>query len=121
MAKSETKIARQRRHIRVREKVEGSSNRPRLNVFRSLNHIYAQVIDDTKKNTIASASTLDAEFKKETNGKNKVGEAQLVGTLVAKRAKTAGIKEVVFDRGGFKYQGRVKALADAARKEGLVF
>lgn len=121
MAKSKTKIARQRRHVRVREKVEGSSTRPRLSVFRSLNHIYAQIIDDTQKKTLTSASTLDSEIKREANGKNKVGEAELVGATVAKRAKTAGIKQVVFDRGGFKYQGRVKALAEAARKEGLEF
>lgn len=121
MAKNKTKIARQRRHIRVRKKVEGSSTRPRLAVFRSLNHIYAQIIDDTQKHTLTSASTLDPEFKKEANGKNKVGEAELIGALIAKRAKSAGINQVVFDRGGFKYQGRVKALADAARREGLVF
>ncbi len=121
MTKSGTRIARQRRHIRVRKKVEGASNRPRLSVFRSLNHIYVQVIDDTQGHTLASASTIDPEIKREANGKNKVGEAELVGTMIAKRALSQGIKQVVFDRGGYKYHGRVKALAEAARKEGLKF
>ncbi len=121
MAKSETKVARQRRHIRVREKVKGTSDRPRLNVFRSLNHIYAQVIDDSRGHTLTFASTLDPEIKKEVNGKNKVGEAELVGSLISKRALSQGIKQVVFDRGGYRYHGRVKALAEAARREGLVF
>ena len=121
MAKSKTKIARQRRHIRVRKKVEGANDRPRLSVFRSLNHIYAQVIDDTRGHTLTSASTVDPETKKEVNGKNKVGEAELVGAIIARRALSQGIKQVVFDRGGYRYQGRVKALADAARREGLVF
>lgn len=121
MAKSKTRVARQRRHIRVREKVRGADDRPRLSVFRSLNHIYVQVIDDTRGQTITSASTLDPEFKKEANGKNKVGEAEFIGAMIAKRALSQGIKQVVFDRGGYKYHGRIKALAEAARREGLVF
>ncbi len=116
-----TKEARQRRHIRVRKKITGTAERPRLCVFRSLNHIYAQVIDDMKGNTLISASTLDAELNKDSKGKKKTGRAEQVGLLVAKRAVEKGIKQVTFDRGGFKYQGRVKALADAARKGGLKF
>jgi large subunit ribosomal protein L18 len=90
-------------------------------VFRSLNHIYAQVIDDTRGNTLASASTLDPELKDSLAGKTKKAQAELVGQLVARRAKEKGIEAVVFDRGGYKYIGRVQALADAARKEGLKF
>ncbi len=121
MSKSYTRESRIRRHARVREKITGNGSRPRLCVFRSLNHIYAQVIDDVQGQTIAAASTLDADIKKETKGKKKAGEAALVGTLIAKRAKDKGIGQVAFDRGGFKYQGRVKALAEAARKGGLKF
>ncbi len=120
MTKS-TREARVRRHTRVREKIEGTEERPRLAVFRSLSHIYAQVINDVKGQTLASASTLDADVKKDTKGKKKSAEAAMVGTLIAKRAKEKGIAQVAFDRGGFKYQGRVKALADAARKGGLKF
>lgn len=120
MTKS-TREARIRRHIRVREKVEGTEERPRLAVFRSLSHIYAQIINDAKGQTVASASTLDADVKKDTKGKKKSAEAAMVGTLIAKRAKEKGISQVSFDRGGFKYQGRVKALAEAARKGGLKF
>ncbi len=121
MASIDTRKARRKRHTRVRGKVEGSAARPRLNVFRSVNHIYAQVIDDTRGHTLTQASSLDADLKKEADGKNKTGEAELVGALVAKRALSLGVKEVVFDRGGYQYHGRVKALAEAARKEGLVF
>jgi len=92
-----------------------------LCVFRSLNHIYAQVIDDSKGHTLASASTLDPEMKSEAMGKAKTGMAELVGSLVAKRALSKGISQVVFDRGGYKYHGRVKALAEAARQAGLKF
>jgi large subunit ribosomal protein L18 len=120
MTKS-TREARVRRHVRVREKVAGTGDRPRLCVFRSLTHIYAQVIDDVQGQTLVAASTLDADIKKEAKGKKKSAEAGLVGTLIAKRAKDKGIAQVAFDRGGFKYQGRVKALADAARKGGLKF
>jgi large subunit ribosomal protein L18 len=119
MGKLQSKAARVKRHNRVRVKVEGSTARPRLSVFRSLNHIYAQVIDDTKGSTLVSASTVDAELKIE--GKKKSEEAQLVGQMVAKRALSKGIEQVVFDRGGYKYHGRVKALADAAREAGLKF
>lgn len=115
------RLARIRRHERVRAKVKGTPERPRLCVFRSLNHIYAQVIDDTRGNTLASASTLDPELREQLDGKTKKAQAELVGQLVARRAKEKGIETVVFDRGGYKYIGRVQALADAARKEGLKF
>ena len=121
MAKNELRLARIRRHRRVRAKISGTALRPRLCVFRSLNHIYAQVIDDTLGETLASASTLDPEMKNGTNGKAKTAEADLVGALVAKRALDKGIKQVVFDRGGYRYHGRVKSLAEAARKVGLKF
>ena len=112
---------RERRCARVREKIRRKQTRPRLCVFRSLNHIYAQVIDDAQGHSLASASTLDPEIKKETTDKAKTAKAELVGHLVAKRALTKGINQVVFDRGGYKYHGRVKALADAARHGGLKF
>jgi large subunit ribosomal protein L18 len=120
MTKS-TRDARIRRHVRVREKLTGTGERPRLAVFRSLSHIYAQVIDDVQGQTLVAASTLDADVKKDTKGKKKSAEAAMIGTLIAKRAKDKGITQVAFDRGGFKYQGRVKALAEAARKGGLKF
>ena len=113
--------ARIKRHARIRRKISGTPERPRLNVFRSHKHIYAQVIDDTLGKTLVAASTLDPEIKGELAGKNKTDRSGLVGTLIAKRAKSKGIKKVAFDRGGFKYHGRVKALAEAARKEGLKF
>jgi large subunit ribosomal protein L18 len=115
------KEARQRRHARVRKRVAGTASRPRLCVFRSLNHIYAQVIDDGSGHTIAYASTLDSDIKSGSGEKNKKQRAELVGALIAKCAQDKGIKQVVFDRGGYKYQGRVKALADAARGAGLRF
>lgn len=121
MSKTNTREARNRRHVRVREKVSGTGDKPRLCVFRSLNHIYAQVIDDEKGNTLVTASTLDAELKTACEGKDKSGKAEEVGLLLAKRATDKGISQVAFDRGGFKYHGRVKALADAARKGGLKF
>ena len=121
MDKNRKRIARYARHVRVREKVKGTDTRPRLCVFRSLQHIYAQVIDDIQGHTLAAASTMDPEMKSEKNGKNKTAQAELVGTLVARRAKDAGVKKVVFDRGGYKYHGRVKNLAEAARKSGLKF
>ena len=121
MGKDEPRIARQRRHKRVRAKVKGTNSRTRLCVFRSLNHIYAQVIDDPKGHTLVSASTLDPEIKSELEGKAKTGKAELVGSLVAKRALSEGISQFVFDRGGYKYHGRVKALAEAARQAGLNF
>ena len=121
MSKKTTKAARQQRHQRVMTQVKGTDNRPRLCVFRSLNHIYAQVIDDTKGQTLVAASTLDPEAREQINGKNKASQAELVGTAIAKKALTKGIKEIAFDRGGYKYHGRVKALAEAARKNGLKF
>jgi large subunit ribosomal protein L18 len=121
MAKIPTREARYRRHNRVRQKISGDDSRPRLCVFRSLNHIYAQVIDDTMGHTLISASTLDAEIKNGNDKKSKTSQAEVVGQLLAKRAVEKGIKQVAFDRGGFKYHGRVKALAEAARKGGLKF
>ncbi len=108
------------RHIRVRKKVQGNLERPRLCVFRSLRHIYAQVIDDTSGHTLASASSLEAAGQGST-GMAKLAASESVGKLVAERAKEQGISQVVFDRGGYKYHGRVKALAEASRKGGLVF
>jgi large subunit ribosomal protein L18 len=108
---------RQRIHDRIRAKVAGTAERPRLNVYRSLNHIYAQVIDDAKGITVVSASTKAAKLK--TGGN--VAAAKEVGKLVAERAQEKGIKKVVFDRGGYLYHGRIKALADAAREAGLEF
>ena len=121
MAKDGRRIGRQRRHTRVRARVQGSSSRPRLCVFRSLNHIYAQVIDDSAGHTLTAASTLDPEIRSELDGKTKTGRSELVGSLIAKRALSDGIKQVAFDRGGYKYHGRVKVLAEAARKQGLKF
>ncbi len=121
MSKIAPRAARYRRHLRVRGKIEGTSLRPRLCVFRSLNHIYAQVVDDTKGNTLVSASTLDPEIKDELAGKNKTAEGAAVGSLLAKRALSKGVNQVVFDRGGYKYHGRVEALAEAARQGGLKF
>ena len=109
------------RHLRVRNKVSGSSTRPRLAVFRSLKHVYAQIIDDTHGVTLASTSTLDQNIRVEKEGKSKTDISELVGTNMAKQAKKKGIKQVVFDRGGYKYHGRVKILAEAARKGGLIF
>jgi large subunit ribosomal protein L18 len=119
--RGDTRAARIRRHTRLRQKVKGEQNRPRLCVFRSLNHIHAQLIDDTQGHTITSASSLDSEIKAKSEGKTKTGMAQEVGLLVANRAINEGVKQVVFDRGGFRYHGRVKALAEAAREAGLVF
>ena len=113
--------ARKKRHIRVRNKVVGTHERPRLNVFRSLNHIYAQIIDDSTGSTLVSASTLDSTIKgKFKNSGNKEG-AKAVGELVAQRAQENGIKKVVFDRGGYIYHGRIKELAESARNSGLEF
>ena len=99
--------------------MQGEKARPRLNVFRSLHHIYAQVIDDRAGHTMAAASTLDADVLKEANGKTKREQAAIVGKVIAQRALEEGVKQVVFDRGGYRYQGRVQALADAAREGGL--
>lgn len=115
-----TRAARLKRHRRLRAKVSGSTARPRLAVFRSLNHIYAQVIDDITGNTLVSASDVDPNLRAGTSG-TKTEVAKAVGEAVAKRALESGIKQVVFDRGGYLYHGRVKALADAARGAGLEF
>jgi large subunit ribosomal protein L18 len=112
---------RERRHQRVRKKVSGTSERPRLAVFRSEHHIYAQVIDDTQGHTLAAASTLDGTLKSEVKYGGNVEAAKRVGQLVAERAREKGVQRVVFDRGGFAYHGRVAALADAAREAGLEF
>ena len=112
---------RDARHRRVRRKVRGVAERPRLAVFRSMNHIYAQVIDDSKGITLVSASSLESEVREQRNGKPKTEVSRLVGSLVASRAVEKGVSTVVFDRGGYKYHGRVKGLADAARKGGLLF
>ena len=109
-----------RRHRRVRQKVVGTLQRPRLCVFRSVNHIYAQVIDDEGGHTLIAACDLEADIRKKANGKRKTEVASLVGQRLAERAQEKGIGTVVFDRGGYKFHGRVKALADAARKGGLV-
>ena len=114
----ETNVQRKKRHKRVRGKISGTPERPRLNVFRSEKHIYAQIIDDTKGVTLCSASSLEKDF--EGSGSNKEG-AQKVGKHVAERAVKNGIEEVVFDRGGYIYHGRIKELAEAARESGLKF
>ena len=112
---------RAKRHQRIRNKIQGTSLRPRLSVYRSTGEIYAQLIDDEKGVTLFSASTLDKEVKALIAGKTKTEQAQIVGETVAKRALAGGLKQVVFDRGGYLYIGRVKALADAARNAGLEF
>lgn len=121
MAKKTRSIARERRHIRVRKHVSGTTNRPRLNVYKSLTGIYAQIIDDTEGNTLISASTIDKELREKMKGLKKIEQAKAIGQAVAERAKSKGISTVVFDRGGFRYVGRVKALADGAREGGLQF
>ena len=115
------KSRRVMRHRRVRKNLKGTQERPRLAVFRSLNHVYAQVIDDTQGSTIAAASSLDTEVKGQASGKGKTEVSGLVGKLVAQRAGEKGVKSVVFDRGGYQFHGRIAALASAAREEGLVF
>ena len=113
--------ARLKRKKRIRKKIHGTPQRPRLSVFRSARHIYAQIIDDTAGNTLAAASTADQQAKDTPKFKNKVAAANFVGKLVGERALNAGIKEVVFDRNGFLYHGRVKSLSEGARKAGLIF
>lgn len=112
---------RTRKHIRVRKKISGTAERPRLNVYRSLSNIYAQVIDDKTGNTLVSASTLDPELKGKLKGTGNKEAAKEVGKLIAKRTLDAGLKSVVFDRGGYIYHGRVKELAEGARESGLEF
>ena len=121
MAISTSVLARHRRHNRVRRKLSGTPERPRLNIFRSATHIYAQVIDDKAGHTLAAASDTDKDLARKAEGKSKTERAALVGAAIAERAKAAGVSLVVFDRGGYKYHGRVKALADAAREAGLGF
>ena len=113
--------ARNRRHARVRKQIFGTTQRPRLNVFKSLSGIYAKVIDDMEGNTIVSASTVDKELRERIKGLKKAEQAKVIGKAVAERAKAKGISAVVFDRGGFRFMGRVKALAEAAREGGLQF
>jgi large subunit ribosomal protein L18 len=113
--------ARVRRHVRVRKNISGTPTCPRLNVYRSLKEIYAQVIDDEAGNTLVSASTLDQELHQQIKGQKRIEQARLVGKAIAERAQAKGITQVAFDRGGFKYTGRVKALADGAREGGLKF
>jgi large subunit ribosomal protein L18 len=112
---------RERIHRRVRQKVSGTTERPRLTVYRSINQIYAQVIDDRAGATLVSASSIDKETRKETKGGGNVATAKIIGRIIAERAIAAGITKVVFDRGGYKYHGRVQALANAAREAGLKF
>jgi large subunit ribosomal protein L18 len=116
-AKPHTMTPREKRHNRVRARVTGTTERPRLNVFRSLNHIYVQVIDDAQGRTLVAASTLDTDVAEAA----KIEQAKAVGKLIAERAKGAGINKVVFDRGGYLYHGRIKALAEGAREGGLDF
>ena len=122
MKKSATaRAARIRRHARVRRRVSGTAAKPRLAVFRSLSHIYVQVIDDVERVTIASASDVEKDVVSQAGGKKKAEVATIVGSLVAERAKQKGVSQVVFDRGGYPFHGRIKALADAAREGGLSF
>jgi large subunit ribosomal protein L18 len=120
--KARTKtLARKARHRRIRKKVFGTPECPRLAVFRSLKHIYAQIINDVAGTTLASASSLSPSFRQELKGGGNQAAAKLVGKLIAEAAQAKGIKQVVFDRGGYSYHGRVKALAETARENGLVF
>ena len=112
---------RERIHRRVRQKVSGTVERPRLTVYRSINQIYAQVIDDRAGTTLVSASSIDKDTRKETKGGGNIATAKVIGRIIAERAIAAGITKVVFDRGGYKYHGRVQALANAAREAGLKF
>ena len=121
VSKESRQAVRVKKHLRIRNRFSGTAERPRLAVFRSNNHMYAQIIDDTVGNTLVSASTLEKEIKAELEKTNNVDAAAYLGTVIAKRAIEKGIKEVVFDRGGFIYQGKVAALADAAREAGLEF
>ncbi len=121
MAVAAKVAARLRRKARVRKRVSGTPARPRLSVYRSVDHIYAQIVDDLHGRTLVSASTLTPELREQLKGKKKVEQAKLVGQFVAERAKAAGITKVVFDRDGFLYHGRVAALAEGAREKGLEF
>lgn len=121
MAKLSRAESRIRRHRRVRKHISGTVDCPRLSIYRSEAEIYAQVIDDQAGHTLAAASSIDHEIREKITGKTKTEQARLVGQLVGERAKNKGINQVVFDRGGFRYIGRVKALADGARESGLEF
>ena len=121
MANKSRSVARARRHVRVRQVVSGTSARPRLNVFRSLSEIYAQVIDDQAGHTLVSASTVDKELRESVKDMKKADQAKFIGKTIAERAKSKGVTAVVFDRGGYRYIGRVKAVADGAREGGLQF
>ena len=121
VSKESRQLVRAKKHMKIRNRFSGTAERPRLAVFRSNNHMYAQIIDDTVGNTLVSASTLEKEIKAELEKTNNVDAAAYLGTVIAKRAIEKGIKEVVFDRGGFIYQGKVAALADAAREAGLEY
>ena len=122
MIKKESRSAiRIKKHLRVRNRFSGTAERPRLAVFRSTNHMYAQIIDDTVGNTLVSASTVQKDVKDQLEKTNDVAAAAYLGKVIAQKALDAGIKEVVFDRGGFIYQGKIQALADAAREAGLEF
>ncbi len=119
--KVDKNAVRQARHLRVRNKISGTAQRPRLNVFRSTTHIYAQIIDDVKGVTLASASTLSSDIKKDIEGKTKKEAAKIVGMAIGRKALAGGIEQVVFDRGGYIYMGRVEQLAEGAREAGLKF
>jgi len=121
MAKKTRNEARLHRHRRVRKKIFGSPDRPRMNVFRSSTEIYVQIIDDFQGHTLASASSIDSELRSSMDGLSNIEKAQKVGQAIAERAKAKGINQIVFDRGGYKYIGRVKAMAEAAREGGLEF
>ncbi|MDO4267466.1 MAG: 50S ribosomal protein L18 [Eubacteriales bacterium] len=121
VSKKSRSEVREKKHVRLRNRFAGTAERPRLAVFRSNNHMYAQIIDDSVGNTLAAASTVEKAAKAELEHTNDTDAAAYVGTLIAKRALEKGITEVVFDRGGFIYQGKVQALADAAREAGLKF
>ena len=121
VSKKSRSEVRAKKHYRLRNHISGTAERPRLAVFRSNNHMYVQIIDDVAKTTLVSASTLQKDVKEKLEKTNDVAAAAYLGTVIAKKAQEAGIKSVVFDRGGFIYQGKIKALADAAREAGLNF
>ena len=121
VSKKSRQVVRENKHRRMRNRFSGTPERPRLAVFRSNNHMYAQIIDDTVGKTLAAASTLEKDVKAELEKTNNVDAAAYLGTVLGKKAVEAGITEVVFDRGGFIYQGKIQAFADAAREAGLVF
>jgi large subunit ribosomal protein L18 len=121
MSKQDRNEVRRRIHLRIRKRIRGTTERPRLAIFRSLNHIFAQVIDDDKGVTVVSASSLDKEASLGRQSGGNIAGAKVVGAEIAKRAQAKGIQSVVYDRGGYPYHGRVKALADAARESGLKF